>query len=96
MLPMLHDLHRELHGQGVGFVGINIDGPDARDEVAAFLARRPFPYPVVTDRGVAARYGVFSIPHLVVIGRDGKIRRVFIGGVSRQQLAAALTSALAE
>jgi thiol-disulfide isomerase/thioredoxin len=96
MLPLLHDLHREFHGRGVELVAINSDGDDARDEVAAFLARRPFPYPVVADRQVGARYGVFSIPHLVVVGRDGKIRRVFIGGASRSQLAATLAAAAAE
>lgn len=96
MLPMLHELHHELHGRGVELIGINTDGDDAREEVAAFLARRPFPYPVVADRGAGARYGVYSIPHLVVVGRDGKIRRVFIGGVGKNQLAATLMAAAAE
>ena len=95
MMPMLHDLYREWHPRGVEFVGIDADGPMvSRDEVAEFLARRPFPYPVVTDdKEVGGRYGVDSIPHLVVIGRDGKIARVFVGGVGRAQLAAALAAA---
>jgi hypothetical protein len=42
---------------------------------------------------VGGRYGVFSIPHLVVIGRDGRIARVFVGGVSRSQLDSALQAA---
>jgi len=36
---------------------------------------------------------VSSIPHLVVIGRDGRIVRVFVGGVGREQLDAALAAA---
>jgi len=95
MLPMLHGLYREVHARGVEFIAINSDGGMVpRDEVLAFLAKHPFPYPVVADeREVGARYGVQSIPHLVVIGRDGKIARVFVGGVTRAQLAAAVAAA---
>jgi thiol-disulfide isomerase/thioredoxin len=95
MLPMLHDLHREWHPRGVEFVGVDSDGPMVpRAEVVGFLARRPFPYPVVVDdKEVGGRYGVYSIPHLVIVGRDGKIARVFVGGVSREHLAAALAAA---
>jgi thiol-disulfide isomerase/thioredoxin len=32
------------------------------------------------NRGIADRYGVSSLPHLVVIGRDGKVREVKRGG----------------
>jgi thiol-disulfide isomerase/thioredoxin len=96
MMPMLHDLHREWHGKGVEFIAIDSDGPGGtREEVAEFVARNPFPYPVVLDdKEIGGRYGVFSIPHLVVIGRDGKIARVFVGGVRRDQLAAALSAAV--
>jgi thiol-disulfide isomerase/thioredoxin len=95
MLPMLHDLHAEWHPRGVDFVGIDTDGPMAsRADVAEFLARHPFPYPVVADdKEVGGRYGVYSIPHLVIVGRDGRIARVFVGGAGRTQLAAALAAA---
>lgn len=95
MLPTLHDLYRDWQPRGVEFVGVDSDGPmSARADVAEFLVRRPFPYPVVyDDRGVGGLYGVFSIPHLVLIGRDGKIARVFVGGVGRGQLDTALRAA---
>jgi len=95
MLPMLHDLYREWHPRGVEFVGIDADGPMvSRAELVEFLAQRPFPYPVVIDdKEVGGRYGVYSIPHLVIVGRDGNIARVFVGGVGRAQLAAALAAA---
>ena len=98
MLPMLHELHGELRGRGVEVIGINADGAAVpREEVRRFLARRPFPYPVVADdQEVGARYGVYSLPHLVVVGRDGRIRRVFVGGVGRDPLAATLAAAVAE
>jgi thiol-disulfide isomerase/thioredoxin len=95
MLPTLHDLYREWQPRGVEFVGIDSDGAMAtRAEVTEFVAQHAFPYPVVIDdKQVGGLYGVFSIPHLVVIGRDGKIIRVFVGGVGRAQLAAALAAA---
>jgi thiol-disulfide isomerase/thioredoxin len=95
MMPMLHDLHREWHAKGVEFIGIDSDGAAvSRAEVAEFVARHPFPYPVVIDdKEVGGRYEVSSIPHLVIVGRNGKIARVFVGGTSRAQLAAALRAA---
>jgi len=95
MLPVLHDLYGEWHPRGVEFIGVDSDGSMVpRAEVVDFLARRPFPYPVVADdQEVGGLYGVYSIPHLVIVGRDGKIARVFVGGVSRAQLGAALGAA---
>jgi thiol-disulfide isomerase/thioredoxin len=95
MLPVLHELYQEWQPRGAEFIAIDSDGPMiSRDELGAFLAHRPFPYPVVIDdKEVGGLYGVFSIPHLVVIGRDGRIARVFVGGVSRSQLDMALQAA---
>ena len=95
MLPTLHDLYREWQPRGAEFIGIDSDGAMiSRAELQAFLARRPFPYPVVIDdKEVGGLYGVYSIPHMVVIRRDGRIARVFVGGASRSQLDAALSAA---
>ena len=95
MMPTLHDLYREWQPRGAEFVAIDSDGPAiSRAELQAFLVRRPFPYPVVIDdKEIGGLYGVYSIPHLVVIGRDGRIARVFVGGVSRSQLDTALSAA---
>jgi thiol-disulfide isomerase/thioredoxin len=95
MLPTLHELYQEWQPRGAEFIGIDSDGPMiSRDELRAFLASRPFPYPVVSDdKEVGGRYGVFSIPHIVIIGRDGNIARVLVGGVSRSQLDKALSAA---
>jgi thiol-disulfide isomerase/thioredoxin len=95
MMPTLHELYRDWHPRGAEFVGVDSDGPMAtREELQAFLARNPFPYPVVLDdRNVGGAYGVSSIPHVVIVGRDGKVVRVFVGGVGREQLDSALTAA---
>jgi hypothetical protein len=47
--------------------------------------------PLVADDGdVSERYSVTSIPHTVLIGRDGMVKRVFRGGTSSKTLEAAL------
>ena len=67
--------------RGVAFVGINSDGGGATlDEIKSFLAAHHIPYPVVIDDGtVGALYKVEALPSLVVIGRDGRIRKSFVG-----------------
>jgi thiol-disulfide isomerase/thioredoxin len=95
MLPTLHGLYEEWHPRGVEFVGINSDGPmSTREELDAFLRTRPIPYPVVLDDAeVGGAYRVVALPHLVVVGRDGTIRKSFWGVASRTELAAALAEA---
>jgi thiol-disulfide isomerase/thioredoxin len=95
MFPTLHELHRDWHGRGVEFVGINSDGPAAtRQELEAFVAAQRFPYPVVIDSDgeVGGRYKVVALPHLVVIGRDGEVSRTFWGVTSAREIASALAS----
>jgi hypothetical protein len=55
--------------------------------------------PVALDRNgrVAEKYGATSIPQTVVIGRDGKVARLFVGASARfdEQLRTALRAVLA-
>jgi thiol-disulfide isomerase/thioredoxin len=95
MIPTLHDLYRDFRGRGVEFVGINSDGPaTGPDEVQAFLHTHPANYPmVIDDADVGVRFNVQALPHMVIIGRDGAIRRVFWGLTSKGELAQALERA---
>jgi thiol-disulfide isomerase/thioredoxin len=97
MMPVLDDLHREWGPRGVAFVGVNSDGGGITlAELQEFMRRHPAPYPVVVDDGSAnALYRVRSLPQLVVIGRDGRVRRTFLGLVGGDGVAAALREALA-
>ena len=97
MLPMLHELHRELHGRGVEFVAIDTDGDDAREEVAGFLARRPFPYPVVaTTRGRARGTACTRFPTWSSSGATARSGASSSAAWARSQLAATLAAAAAE
>lgn len=72
-------LFKRLHGRGLSVVGVPLDA--RREQVARFVAREKMPYPVLFDgRGwsnaVAKQYGVRSLPTTLLVGRDGKLRRV--------------------
>jgi thiol-disulfide isomerase/thioredoxin len=95
MLPTLHHLYDDWRGRGVEFVGINSDGPAATEaELHDFLAARPASYPIVIDRNgeVGSAYKVVALPHIVVVGRDGAIRRTFWGVTSADEIADALSA----
>jgi hypothetical protein len=64
-------------------------------EVQAFLRQYPAPYPnLLDDQEVGGLYRVVSLPHLVIIGRDGVIRRVMVGQRRRTEIDAAIQQAL--
>jgi peroxiredoxin len=96
LAPTLHDLYRARHSQGVEFLAISSEGSMAdQQEIQAFLREHPAPYPnLLDDREVGGLYRVVSLPHLVVIGRDGVIRRVMVGQRSRADIDVAIQQAL--
>ena len=98
MLPVLDATHHDWGSRGVAFVGVNSDGGGATlDELKSFLAAHPIPYPVVIDDGtVGALYKVEALPSLVVIGRDGLIRKSFVGYTAEGALDRALRDAVGE
>jgi thiol-disulfide isomerase/thioredoxin len=95
MLPMLHELYGEWQGRGVEFVGINSDGPGVSlPQVRALLRDRS--YPMVLDRqgDVGDLYKIKALPHMVLVGRDGSVRRTFSGYTTKADLARALAEAV--
>jgi thiol-disulfide isomerase/thioredoxin len=96
MIPVLHDLHQEWAPRGVQMVGVSSDGAQTSpDEIRAFLNNRPSPYPMVLDDGTAnGLYKIRALPQLVLIDREGAIRKVFVGYTSKRELASALAEAV--
>jgi hypothetical protein len=80
----------------VEFVGVDSDGPQSTvQDVRDFLVEHPAPYPIVLDDGTAnSLYKVRALPQMVLIDREGAVRRVFIGFTTRRELASALADAL--
>ena len=72
--PDIAALHRKYAGQGVAFVGLSTDPPQAVDEVKDFVEKNGLAYPngygaLETLAGFEARY----FPAVWVVGKDGKV-----------------------
>ena len=78
-MPEMAELQRHDAARGLVVIAVNLD--DAARARAIFDAPdHQYPMTLVfDDAGVAERYGVGSIPHVVVIDRDGVVRGVFRG-----------------
>ena len=96
LAPTLHDLYVARQSQDVEFLAISAEGSIAdQAEIQAFVRQYPAPYPNLLDnREVGGLYRVVSLPHLVIIGRDGVIRRVMVGQRGRAEIDAAIQQAL--
>ena len=77
-LPLLEGLQRAAHGR-VQVVAVNIENYETFKVVARKL--KPLAITITHDDGEepSRSYGVHGIPHLVLIGRDGKVRQVHRG-----------------
>jgi len=96
LAPTLHEIYSARRSQGVEFLAISSEGSMAdQTEIQDFLRQYPAPYPnLLDDQEVGGLYRVVSLPHLVIIGRDGVIRRVMVGHRRRAEIDAAIQQAL--
>jgi thiol-disulfide isomerase/thioredoxin len=75
-LPVLDRLARE----GLRIYAIDIEGPERREAVAAFARSAHLTLPVAYGGNqVADQYRVETIPHLVVLDGQGRVREVVQG-----------------
>jgi peroxiredoxin len=78
-LPHLDKLYQSEKGNDVHVLAVNVQ-EDAKD-VQQFVTQTKLAVPVILDRDgkVGEAYGVEGIPQTVVIGKDGKVKKVFVG-----------------
>jgi thiol-disulfide isomerase/thioredoxin len=88
-IPEFIEMQKALGPQGVQFVGLAIDEPAT---VAPYLARVGFNYPSlvgeldVVELTKALGNTQAALPFTVVLGRDGQVRHVILGGTNRAAL----------
>ncbi len=93
-LPTLSRLAERYHGQA-DFIAVNVEEHSHRAEVQQYLAAAQLKLSVALDGNeVAERYRVDSLPHLVVVGRDGRVRDVLIGPRGEGELVGVIEAAL--
>jgi thiol-disulfide isomerase/thioredoxin len=95
-MPQVDQVAREFAERGVQLVAINLE--ETPERIKAALDRLKLETVVALDKDgrVAERYGATSIPQTVIIDREGKVARLFVGGSARfdEQLRQALRAVL--
>lgn len=78
-LPVLESLRQRYKDQGFDVVGVNVDRE--RANAAAFVEQFKLSYTVLLDPEFAAakQFGADAMPISYLVGRDGRIARVFTG-----------------
>ena len=79
-MPQIDKVTHEFAEKGVKLIAVNLQ--EAPAKIAPMLERLKLSPTVALDRDgvVAAKYAANAIPQTVVIDKDGKITRLFIGG----------------
>lgn len=77
VMPALDRMQQELRSRGLVVLGVSSEPATA---IRRFIQVRPVGYTIARDAGgTARRYGVRSLPTLVVVDRSGKLRARFVG-----------------
>jgi peroxiredoxin len=78
-LPHVDKVYQENKAKGVEAFAVNMQ--EEEGDVKKFIADKKLTLPVLMEKkgDVAEKYKVEGIPETVIIGKDGKVRKVFIG-----------------
>jgi peroxiredoxin len=84
-MSTLTKLQKELSAEGVTVIPVAVDEPA---KASAFLTKKNLGGWSLVDKDhkVAASYGAMAIPKTFLIGRDGKVAKVFIGQFPENEL----------
>ena len=94
--PGLIRLSRELGPKGLAVVGVAIDegGPE---KVRKFVDDFGVPYPVVRpERLSQMEYGMAGVPTTVLVDREGRVAKTYVGAVRQADFATDVETLLAE
>jgi cytochrome c biogenesis protein CcmG/thiol:disulfide interchange protein DsbE len=97
-LPALIQTAHDSGPKGLDVIGISIDaGPDASAKVKQFVTRYRVPYPMAFASAMwSGAAGVTGPPVTLLLDRQGRIAKTYIGEVESKQLAANVRTLLAE
>ena len=84
---MVNDIYRK--GQQSGLVVFSINVAESKGEVAEFVRQKGLIYPVLMDRDASVsrkKFGVYVVPTLFIIDKDGLIKEKVYGYLTEQAL----------
>lgn len=84
-IPQLNELYVSHRKDGLVVVGVGVKYPE---EIREFVREQKIAYPVVIDADLAVskEFGVFFLPHLVFMNRQGKIVASIAGKTPPEEL----------
>jgi thiol-disulfide isomerase/thioredoxin len=95
-MPLLEEALREFDPADVRFVSVNLE--ERADHIGDVLERHELNLSVAldVDGAVARQYEANAIPQLVIVDREGRVARLYVGGGPKvvEQLKASLTELL--
>ncbi|MCG3211753.1 MAG: Thiol-disulfide oxidoreductase ResA [Anaerolineae bacterium] len=85
-MPTLHTYYQQHKAEG--FVVLAVNSQEDAGTVSAFIQQNGFNFPVVLDSHAAMmnQYNVLGLPTSFIIGRDGLIKYVHTGEITKDQL----------
>ena len=86
-LPHLDKLYKDKAADGLKVLAVNLK--EEQDHVQDFVTKKGWKLPVIldSDGNVAEAYKASGIPETVVIGKDGKIKKIFVGSGNEKGIA---------
>jgi cytochrome c biogenesis protein CcmG, thiol:disulfide interchange protein DsbE len=94
--PGLVRLYREDGAKGLEVVGLSLD-VGGRDNVRAFVQRFEVPYPIVFPEPMSQLADtVEGVPTTILVDKDGRVAKTYVGAVRREVFAADVEELLAE
>ena len=87
-MPALQELYERRKDDGLGVIGIHVNGNDDEEELEGFLQGLDITYPVIQGSGKIknAWGGAGTLPTSYLVKRDGTIVRRYVGATSEQTL----------
>lgn len=76
-IPNMKKLYKQYQDQGFEIVGLSLD--QDRSELESFLEDKELPWTILHDKEndgqhpAATDYGIFGIPTMILVGKDGKV-----------------------
>ena len=85
-IPNITKCYKAYRKRGFDVVGVSLDRD--RKVIADFLDKEKYPWTVLldryeargTDKSMATYYGIFTIPQLILLGKDGKVMSLDVRG----------------
>lgn len=97
-MPDLAAIQNEFGALGVQVIGVNTDDPESRKEVVQFVKETKINFPVWLNGSTdhMLRFGLgTALPGTVVIGQDGRVKKVISGVVDQAVLRKEIEALLA-